>query len=352
MQPLSLGPAGAVLRAPGVTPRQRNRYYEPAGRASGPADQTGGVVKGVVMGQTDGRDHRRPVVLGLAGFLAATTAAWLFGASTIGAADGRSLPDFLPRLLISAPAVEPGAAARLAAQATPTESLAATPTPEPTELPPTPLPPEGTPEVPELCLPGPPSPRFFWTLYVAPRVNGGTGMWAPMGDNGGPFLKAYVKALYGGVWYGATLDPVTGTIVPDRFPAWPRPDLIQSASIGVQTTRVGNPMCLRSAQSTVPPCYAELVIPLVFLDRLTPEGPYLRNAYFWLPADQVVDDNGRPARLVARPYDTLSCDTRQPGVRLTRARPVYANFAGCSGSSRRIDTCYLAGCGDKWLHCQ
>ncbi len=66
------------------------------------------------------------------------------------------------------------------------------------------------------------------------------------------------------------------------------------------------------------------------MDRLAPDGPYLRNAYFWLPADQVVNDGGRPARLVARPCEPLSCDTRQPGVRLSCARPVYPASAGRS----------------------
>jgi hypothetical protein len=247
----------------------------------------------------------------------------------------------------SASAGNPTATSLAPAQATATETLA------PTEIPPTPEAPPGTTEPSDRCLTGVPSPRFFWTLYVAPRLaSGATGMWVPMGDNGGPYLKAYVKALYGDVWYGATLSAADGRIQPDPFPPWPRPDLIRSASVGVQTTRGGNPMCGRSAVTTLPPCYAELVVPLVFLDRLAPGGPYLRNAYFWLPSDQVEDDGGRPSRVTAQEYSPDTCDTRQVGSRLARARPVYAMFSGCSEASRRIDTCYLAGCGDLWLHCQ
>ncbi len=236
-------------------------------------------------------------------------------------------------------------------QASPLQEATSTPVAEPTDIPPTPAAPPGTPEPSGHCLPGVPSPRFAWTLYVAPRVGTGTGMWVPFGDNGRPYLRAHVKALYGDVWYGATLNAATGRLDPDALPAWPRPDLIRSAAAGVQTTRTGNPMCGRSAEATLPPCYAELVVPLVFLDRLTVDGPYLRNAYFWVPSNQVEDDDGRPSRITAQGYDALSCGTRLTGARLGSARPVYAQFSGCSSASRRIDTCYLVGCGDLWVHC-
>ncbi len=227
-----------------------------------------------------------------------------------------------------------------------------TPSAEPTEVPPTPLPVPGTPVPETRCLPGVPSPRFEWTLYVAPRVDTATGMWVPLGENGGPYLKAYVKAMYGDVWYGATLNAATGHLEPDTSPPWPRPDLIRSASAGVQTSRSGNPMCGRSADATLPPCYAELVVPLVFLDRLAMDGPYLRNTYFWVSSNQVANDDGKPSRMTALDYSTTECDTRRAGPRLPSARPVYAQFSGCATASKRIDTCYLVGCGDLWLHCQ
>lgn len=227
---------------------------------------------------------------------------------------------------------------------------------EPTDIPPTPAAPPGTPEPAGPCLPGVASPRFAWTLYVAAQVGTGAsaapGMWAPFGDNAGPYLKAHVKALYGDVWYGATLNAATGRIEPDAHPAWPRPDLIRSAANGVQTTRTGNPMCGRSAEATLPPCYAELVVPLVFLDRLTTDGPYLRTTYFWVPSNQVEDDDGRPSRITVHEYSAASCDTRRLGPRIGSARPVYAQFSGCSSPSRRIDTCYVVGCGDLWIHCE
>lgn len=222
---------------------------------------------------------------------------------------------------------------------------------EPTDIPPTPALPPGTSEPTGLCLPGVPSPRLAWTLYVSARVGTGTGMWVPYGDNAGPYLRAHVKALYGDVWFGATLNAATGQLEPDTFPEWPRPDLIRSAAAGVQTSRTGNPMCGLPAEATLPPCYAELVVPLVFLDRLAMDGPYLRTTYFWVPSNQVEDDDGRPSRLTAHAYSAKSCDTGRIGTRLGSARPVYAQFSGCTSPSRRIDTCYLVGCGDLWLHC-
>lgn len=231
-------------------------------------------------------------------------------------------------------------------QATPTVGA------EPTEVPPTPVPMPGTPEPTGRCRSGVPSPRFAWTLYVAPRVGSATGMWVPLGENGGPYLKAHIKALYGDVWYGATLHAATGRIIPDPSPPWPRPDLIRSAAAGVQTTRSGNPMCGRAAEAALPPCYAELVVPLVFLDRLVADGPYLRNAYFWIPSNQVRTEDGKPSRMTALDYSITDCDTRRAGPRMATARPVYAQFSGCSAASKRIDTCFLVGCGDLWLHCQ
>ena len=233
------------------------------------------------------------------------------------------------------------------AQATPAETTA------PTEALPTPIPPPGTAEPTTGCLPGVAGPRFQWTLYIAPHLaDAGTGMWVPFGEHGGPYLKAYVKALYGDVWYGGLLDGTDGSITPDPVPAWPRPDIVRLATSGVQTTRVGSPMCGRSADATLPPCYAELVVPLVFLDRLAPDGPYLRHAYFWAPSNQVVDEDGTPSRMTALAYDSTRCDIGRAGARLPSARPVYAQFSGCSSASRRIDTCYLVGCGDQWLDCR
>jgi hypothetical protein len=179
-------------------------------------------------------------------------------------------------------------------------------------------------------------------------------MWVPYRDSGGPYVKAYVKARYGDVWYGATLDPAEGRLVADASPAWPRSDIIRLGTSGVQTSRAGNPMCGRSADPTTPPCYAELVVPLVFLDRLTTDGPYLRNTYFWAPSNQVVlsDDGQVTSRMTATEYDPGACNTARVGPRAPSARPVYAAFSGCSAASRRIDTCYLVGCGDLWTHCQ
>lgn len=236
--------------------------------------------------------------------------------------------------------------ATAADQSTPTETL------PPTEVPPTPEEPPGTPEPLDRCLTGVPGPRLFWTLYVAPWVDGATGMWVPFRDNGGPYLKAYVKARYGGVWYGATLDPAEGRLTPDPLPAWPRPDIIRLASSGVQTSRGGNPMCGRSADAASPPCYAELVVPLVFLDRLAQDGPYLRHTYFWAPSNQVAIEPDGPSRVTARQYDAAACDTSRIGPRLGSARPVYTSFGGCAAPSRRVDTCYLVGCGDLWEHCR
>jgi hypothetical protein len=249
-------------------------------------------------------------------------------------------------VVLVAAASRDGLLAAAPQQATPTDVAA------PTEIPPTPEPLPGTPEPSGPCLPGVASPRLFWTLYVSPKVGEATGMWVPYGEHGGPYLKAYVKALYGDVWYGAALDAFRGQLVPDSSPVWPRPDLIQLAGSGVQTSRVGNPMCGRSADSTLPPCYAELVVPLVFLDRLASDGPYLRNTYFWVPSNQVADSEGEPSRMTALEYSSAACETRRVGSRLPSARPVYAAFSGCASASKRIDTCYLAGCGDLWMHCQ
>jgi hypothetical protein len=219
----------------------------------------------------------------------------------------------------------------------------ATDTEEPTEVPPTPVPVTETPPVPERCVRGLPSPRFEWTLYVTP-FSGGLGMWVPRGENAGPYLKAYVKAKYGEVWYGATLLP-DGRMVPDHSPPWPRPDLIQSAANGLQTARSGNATCGRQPQQSVPPCFVEVVYPLVFLDRLAEQGPFLTRTYFWVPSSQLVKENDRPAQVVGAPFSETLCDARKIWPRLGASLPAYGVFNGCGSASTRIDTCYAVGCG-------
>jgi hypothetical protein len=221
-------------------------------------------------------------------------------------------------------------------------------TAEPTEPPPTPLP---LPETPEAvrCVAGLPSPRFQWTLYVtALDEDGELGMWVPRADNAGPYLRAYVMAKYGQVWYRATFLP-DGSLVPDHNPPWPRPDLIRSAASGLQTARTGNPACGRGPERAVPPCVVELVYPLVFLDRLAEDGPYLNRTYFWVPSSQVSDDEGRPARLQAAPFSETDCDTRRIWPRVAGSTPAYGLFNGCGSASTRVDTCYAVGCGELTL---
>lgn len=218
-----------------------------------------------------------------------------------------------------------------------------TATDEPTEVPPTPVPVPETPTAPGRCVAGLPSPRFQWTVYVTPYSDG-LGMWIPRGDNAGPFLKAHVMAKYGHDWYGATLLP-SGRLVPDRSPAWPRPDLIQTAASGIQTGRAGNRTCGRGPEQAVPPCVVEVVYPLVFLDRLAQDGPYLTRTYFWVPSNQTVKEGERPSQVVGAPFSETLCDTRKIWPRLGVSVPAYGTFNGCGSASSRVDTCYAVGCG-------
>jgi hypothetical protein len=251
----------------------------------------------------------------------------------------------LPVLLVAAWVVAgvgtaPAPRSLAAAQGTATE------TEEPTEAAPTPIPVVETPPVAGHCLRGLPSPRFQWTLYVTTVGDGsGAGMWVPRGDNAGPFLKAHVMAKYGEVWYGATFQP-DGRLLPDRSPAWPRPDLIQSAATGIQTSRSGNPACGRNPQQSVPPCVVEVVYPLVFLDRLAEEGPYLTRTYFWVPSNQLVKDGDRPSQIVGAPFSETDCDTRKIWPRLPGSKPAYGLFNGCASASSRLDSCYAVGNGE------
>jgi len=167
-------------------------------------------------------------------------------------------------------------------------------------------------------------------------------MWIPRGKNAGPYLKAHVMAKYGQVWYGATFQP-DGRLVPDRSPAWPRPDLIQTAASGLQTARSGNPGCGRTGEQSVPPCFVEVVYPLVFLDRLAEDGPYLTRTYFWVPSNQVTKVDGQPAQVSGAPFSETACDTRTIWPRLAGTKPAYGVFNGCGSDATRVDTCFAVG---------
>lgn len=230
--------------------------------------------------------------------------------------------------------------------ALPAPQTAADPTDEPTEVPPTPIPAVETPTNPGACGRGLPSPRFQWTLHVTTKTEAdGLGMWMPRGANAGPFLKAYVKVKYGATWYGATFMP-DGRLVPDDAPAWPRSDLIRSAATGIQTSRGGSPMCGRQPAQAVPPCVVEVIYPLVFLDRLAEDGPFLTRTYFWVPSSQLVKDGDRPAQVGGAPFSEVTCDTRDIWPRLASSRPAYGVFNGCGSESAKVDTCYAVGSGE------
>jgi len=179
-------------------------------------------------------------------------------------------------------------------------------------------------------------------------------MFIPFHRNGGPFLKAWIKAKYDDVWYTAVIDHL-GRLRPDNHPPWPRPDLIQFAGAGVQASRTVNPMCAGIHDPVVPPCYAEMVFPIVVLDRLAAEGPHLRRLYFWIPTGQVAaDENGYPSRLrLGRVCDTdRLCDRGancrgDTSARFPSGRPLYLSFDGCGAAAQRVDTCYAAFAGKQ-----
>jgi hypothetical protein len=212
---------------------------------------------------------------------------------------------------------------------------------EPTDVPPSPEPPTPGPTAPRTrCTPGLPVPRLFWTIHAFP-VGPESSIWVPFQRNGGPLLRAWVRARYDDVWYTALIDE-RGRIEPYGNPRWPRSDIIQLAAAGTQPSRTGQPACGRSSAPVPPPCYADAVFPLVFLDKLGPDGPYLRRLYFWVPPNQVYpDDTGHPARLSGKRL--ADCDTAQVPGRLPNGGPIYLQFDGCGSPALRVDSCYEVG---------
>lgn len=185
-----------------------------------------------------------------------------------------------------------------------------------------------------------PSPRVFWTLYAAPPDR----MWVPFQGKGGPFVPAEVGLKYDQTWYIATLDE-QGRIQRAAQPPWPRPDLLQLAGAGLQASRSGTPACGRPAGPTVPPCYVEMVYPLVFLDRLSPDGPELRQVSFRTHATLVHPDRvgGGPSRMGPARYSDQECPVDTPLRVLGAPRTTYLNVGGCASMPLRVDTCYAAG---------